>query len=67
MLSTEEAASVLGVSTWALIYWRRGGVQRNGLAFARQGRRVVYRHADVLAFKATRAAVQITPLAECAA
>jgi predicted site-specific integrase-resolvase len=67
LLTTEQAADILGVSYWTLVCWRRGGQARNGLAFHRRGNVVVYAERDVLAFKATRARVQLAPLTECVA
>jgi hypothetical protein len=48
VLSTQQAAELLGVPDGTLKYWRSTG---RGPAFTKYSRKVVYDAADVLAFK----------------
>jgi predicted site-specific integrase-resolvase len=48
VLSSQEAAQLLGVADGTLKYWRSTG---QGPAFTKYSRKVVYDAADVLAFK----------------
>jgi len=55
MLSTQEAAALLGLQPCTLAAWREDGSQP-GLAFFKLGKAVRYRYADLLAFIETRKA-----------
>lgn len=55
MLSTQDAAALLGLQPCTLAAWREDGSQP-GLAFFKLGRAVRYRYADLLAFIETRKA-----------
>lgn len=66
MLSTEQAAALLGLRPCTLAAWREDGSQPQ-LAFFKLGKAVRYRYADLVAFLETRrasstlAARQLTP------
>ncbi len=66
MLSTHDAAALLGLQPCTLAAWREDGSQP-GLAFFKLGKAVRYRYSDLLAFIETRKASstlvarQITP------
>ena len=47
LLTTDEAAELLRSNTNTLAFWRN---QKHGPAWAKLGRRVVYRRSDVEAF-----------------
>jgi len=49
MLSTQDAAALLGLQPCTLAAWREDGSQP-GLAFFKLGKAVRYRYADLLAF-----------------
>lgn len=53
MLSTQDAAALLGLQPCTLAAWREDGSQP-GLAFFKLGKAVRYRYADLLAFIETR-------------
>ena len=55
MLSTQEAARLLGLQPCTLSAWREDGSQP-GLAFFKLGKAVRYRYGDILSFIATRKA-----------
>lgn len=55
MLSTQDAAALLGLQPCTLAAWREDGSQP-GLAFFKLGKAVRYRYADLLAFIETRKA-----------
>ncbi len=55
MLSTHDAAALLGLQPCTLAAWREDGSQP-GLAFFKLGKAVRYRYADLLAFIETRKA-----------
>jgi hypothetical protein len=55
MLSTQEAARLLGLQPCTLSAWREDGSQP-GLAFFKLGKAVRYRYGDILAFIDTRKA-----------
>lgn len=55
MLSTQDAAALLGLKPCTLAAWREDGSQP-GLAFFKLGKAVRYRYADLLAFIETRKA-----------
>jgi hypothetical protein len=55
MLSTQDAAALLGLQPCTLAAWREDGSQP-GLAFFKLGKAVRYRYADLLAFVETRKA-----------
>ena len=55
MLSTQDAADLLGLQPCTLAAWREDGSQP-GLAFFKLGKAVRYRYADLLAFIETRKA-----------
>lgn len=55
MLSTRDAAALLGLQPCTLAAWREDGSQP-GLAFFKLGKAVRYRYADLLAFIETRKA-----------
>lgn len=55
MLSTQDAAALLGLQPCTLAAWREDGSQP-GLAFFKLGKAVRYRYADLLAFIETRRA-----------
>ncbi|WP_366063778.1 helix-turn-helix domain-containing protein [Hyphomonas sp.] len=70
MLSTQDAAALLGLQPCTLAAWREDGSQP-GLAFFKLGKAVRYRYADILAFIDTRKASstliarQISPPPAC--
>lgn len=70
MLSTQDAAALLGLQPCTLAAWREDGSQP-GLAFFKLGKAVRYRYADLLAFIDTRKASstliarQISPPPAC--
>ena len=51
MLTTQQAARILGLSPFTLNKWRLYG---HGLRFIKLGRAVRYRRADVMAYMASR-------------
>jgi hypothetical protein len=55
MLSTQDAAALLGLQPCTLAAWREDGSQP-GLAFFKLGKAVRYRYADLLAFIEARKA-----------
>ena len=55
MLSTQDAAALLGLQPCTLAAWREDGSQPS-LAFFKLGKAVRYRYADLLAFIETRKA-----------
>lgn len=55
MLSTQDAAALLGLQPCTLAAWREDGSQP-GLAFFKLGKAVRYRYADLLVFIETRKA-----------
>ena len=55
MLSTQDAAALLGLQPCTLAAWREDGSQP-GLAFFKLGKAVRYRYADLLSFIETRKA-----------
>ena len=55
MLSTADAADLLGLQPCTLSAWREDGSQP-GLAFFKLGKAVRYRYGDVIAFLETRRA-----------
>jgi predicted site-specific integrase-resolvase len=55
MLSTAQAAALLGLRPSTLAAWREDGSQP-GLAFFKLGKAVRYRYADIVAFIETRKA-----------
>ncbi|MBI1252930.1 MAG: helix-turn-helix domain-containing protein [Hyphomonas sp.] len=70
MLSTQDAAALLGLQPCTLAAWREDGSQP-GLTFFKLGKAVRYRYADLLAFIDTRKASstliarQISPPPAC--
>jgi len=72
MLSTDQAAALLGLRPCTLAAWREDGSQPH-LAFFKLGKAVRYRYADLVAFLETRrasstlAARQLTPALPLAA
>ena len=56
MLSTQDAAALLGLQPCTLAAWREDGSQP-GLAFFKLGKAVRYRYADLLAFIESRKAL----------
>lgn len=54
LLSTREAAKVLGLSPFTLANWRSMGTPEPGLPYRKIGRSVKYLKADVISFRDAR-------------
>lgn len=60
LLTPEDVAEILGVTTHTLAVWRCEG--RYGLAFIKTGRLVRYRADDVMAFIESRTRQSVQPV-----